>query len=384
MGTCDSRHFIARAEEESIRVSREVELLHSAPPADAYVPNWTHLRWRALQEALLARDMPVNNLVVSGSTGESIVWLNTGDALTPRWVGVRSNMEGADFPARWAIAMALSLLLIGIASWWLSRKIVKPLQQLEKAVRAFSKGQVFVSPTQDATSEIRTLIHAFERMALEREDLDTQRALMLAGISHDIRSPLARIRVAAELLPNHHEVAVLSERIVRNVDIADGLIESFSDYVRAESEPMNQKINIAELATAIAKATEVEYAISPKCEAVWVWGSKHLLQRALSNLIDNAKSHGRPPILLDVNVGSATSKEIHVSVCDHGEGIAEQDRERLIRPFERGDTARGTPGSGLGLAITARVAKRHGGSLKIKSLAEGGVVCVLVFHKLDT
>jgi two-component system, OmpR family, osmolarity sensor histidine kinase EnvZ len=366
--------------DETITVSRQVELLRATPPADAYAPNWTHLRWSALMEALRARNVPVSDLMVSGRTGEAIVWFNTGDEKAPRWIGVRSNLEGADFPARWMIAMSLSFIFIGIAAWWLSRKITTPLRNLESSVEAFSAGKPFVAQSQNAPGEVRTLIGTFERMAREREDLDAQRALMLAGISHDIRSPLARIRMAAELLPKHDDVEALYKRIVRNIGIADGLIESFSDYVRAESEPMNQRINIVELAKALATTTEVEFIVSPSTESIWVLGSEHLLQRALGNLIDNAKQHGRPPVVVYVEV-SAAGNEIRVSVNDRGDGIPSQDRERLLRPFERGSTARETAGSGLGLAITMRAAQRHGGRLEIIDNKGGGTACVLVLPK---
>jgi two-component system, OmpR family, osmolarity sensor histidine kinase EnvZ len=367
---------------EEFTVSRQVQLLHGKPPADAYAPQWTHLRWRALQDALRARGVAVNKLLVSGRTGEAVVWLDTGDNAASRWVGVRSNLEGADFPARWAIAMALSMVFIGLAAWLLSRKIVTPLRQLQTSVQAFSDGKPLVVQAHDAPSEIRPLIRAFERMALEREDLDAQRALMLAGISHDIRSPLARIRMAAELLPAQGDVAEVYERIVRNVGIADSLIESFSDYVRADGEPLHQQVDLAELATLMAQATQVDCVIAPEASPAMVRGSEHLLQRALGNLIDNAKRHGQPPVVLTLDVNSAANHdEIRVGVADQGEGIAAQDRARLLRPFERGNSSRGNPGSGLGLAIVMRVAQRHGGRLEIHTPARGGSVCVLVLPK---
>jgi two-component system, OmpR family, osmolarity sensor histidine kinase EnvZ len=368
---------------EDVTVSRQVQLLHSKPPLDAYAPQWTHLRWQALQDALRARGVLVNKLLVSGRTGEAVVWLDMGDGAALRWIGVRSNLEGADFPARWAIAMALSVVFIGMAAWLLSRKIVMPLRQLQASVQAFSEGKPLVVQSHDAPSEIRPLVRAFERMALEREDLDAQRALMLAGISHDIRSPLARIRMAAELLPAQGEAAEVYERIVRNVGIADSLIESFSDYVRADSEPLHQQVDMADLVTLMAQATQIECVIAPQASTAMVRGSEHLLQRALGNLIDNAKRHGQPPVVLKVDATSAADHgEIRVSVADQGEGIAPQDRERLLRPFERGNAARGNPGSGLGLAIAMRVAQRHGGRLEIHAPASGGSICVLVLPKI--
>jgi two-component system, OmpR family, osmolarity sensor histidine kinase EnvZ len=370
-----------QGQRETLTVSQQVELYYSAPPADAYAPNWTHLRWRALHEALRVQDVPVGELVVSGRTGEAIVWLRMGDAGADRWIGVRSNLEGADFPARWLIAMLLSLGLIGLAARWLAHKIATPLRKLEAAVRAYSAGKPFVAPALDAPREISTLIHAFEKMAREREGFDAQRALMLAGISHDLRSPLTRIRMAAELLPDHDGAKLQAERIARNVAVADALIASFSDYVRAESEPLNQNLDLVELARDSATAAGIEHVHLPANGPVWVRGSPHLLQRALNNLIDNAKKHGKPPVSIAMMCDAAAAGEVHLSVSDSGEGIAAQDRERLVRPFERGTASRAAPGSGLGLAIVVRVLQHHGGRLDIDATADGGARCVMVLPK---
>jgi two-component system, OmpR family, osmolarity sensor histidine kinase EnvZ len=371
----------AQTQGETITVSRQVELRYGIPPKDAYAPRWTHLRWSALQEALRLHQVPVSELVVSGRTGEAIVWLRMGDAPAERWIGVRSNLEGADFPARWLMAVLLSLGLISLAAYWLAHKFAKPLRKLEAAVLAYSAGRPFVAPALKEPQEIRTLIQAFEKMVREREDLDAQRALMLAGISHDLRSPLTRIRMAAELLPDHDDAKLQAQRIARNVTIADALIESFSDYVRAESEPLNEKIDLIELASGVAQAAGIEHTHFPTNQPVWVRGSSHLLQRALNNLIDNARTHAKPPVSVAVTCDKSAGGEIHLSVSDCGAGIALQDRERLVRPFERGTSSRGTPGSGLGLAIVARVLQLHGGRLEIGTSAEGGARCVMVLPK---
>ncbi len=358
--------------EKTVTVSRAVELLYGAPPQNAYLPNRTHLRWQALQEALRDHGVPVSRLAVAGPTGAAVIWLDTGGMTQPRWIGVRSNLEGTDFVWRWAIAMALSVASIALAAWWLARRIVAPLRTLESAVSAFSAGQPFVAATGKGPREIRALASAFEHMARERADLDAQRALMLAGISHDIRSPLARIRMAAELLPDHGDAAALSRRIANNVAIADALVESFSDYVRAESEPMLEPIELGALAATALQAAGLAPVSLHAPNAVWVVGSAHLLQRALINLIDNAKKHGKPPIRIDVMPASTPGGDACIRVSDCGAGIAPQERERLMRPFERGAVDRGTPGSGLGLAIAARAVRRHGGRLEIDAGPEGG------------
>lgn len=392
-----------------------VSIVRGVPPADAYAPHWTHLRWRALENALRERGVPVDDLVVSGRTGQAVVWLglrarsargersagavvrNAGDtpsveepparAPSLRWIGVRSNLEGADFPTRWATAMAMAMAIVAVVAWRFSRRVAAPLRRLEDDVHAFASGRPPGPPFAPAPEEVRSLAIAFARMARERTDLDAQRALMLAGISHDIRSPLGRIRMAAELLDQPCEVAASRERIVRNVGIADGLVESFSDYVRAEAESMDERVDMAELASRLARAASIDCdLIGPNEGTAWVRGNRRLLERAIDNLIDNAKRHGAPPIVIAVevdvvtaiNTGDAMTRRVRVTVTDHGAGIAPADRERLTRPFERGDASRGIPGSGLGLAIARRVAERHGGRLEIAGGNGAGATAVLL------
>jgi two-component system osmolarity sensor histidine kinase EnvZ len=378
----DAMSRLAAGPQEDITISRHVTLVHGVPPADVYAPNRSHLRWWALQNALQQRGLPVKELVVSGATGEAVVWLNMGGDAAPRWIGVRSNLEGADFPARWTIAISLSLAMIALAAWWLSRKVAMPLRELESAVKAFSAGEPFVAPLRSAPTEVHALVTAFGAMATERQELEAQRALMLASISHDIRSPLARIRMAAELMQEQAEYAALVERIIRNVGIADDLIESFSDYVRAESAAMDQKLDLIALVHEVARLTDTPIASALPLETVWVNGNANLLQRALDNLIDNAEKHGRPPVTLQVDMAGATESEVYVSVIDHGQGIAPRDRERLIRPFERAAMDRAVPGSGLGLAIIARTAQRHGGRLQIGNAEQGGAQFTLILPVL--
>jgi two-component system, OmpR family, osmolarity sensor histidine kinase EnvZ len=361
------------AREETIVVTRDVDLVHGSPPANAVTPTFAQMRWRALKETLSDRGIPVHDLRVSGTSGDTIVWLNLAES-PPRWIGVRSNLDGEDFRWRWWLTVALSVALIALANWWFVRKLVAPLQSLENAVADFSAGKPFVAPAQSGTREVQTLIEAFSRMAKERGELDAQRALMLAGISHDIRSPLGRIRMAAELIDRSDNNAALSERIARNVAIADDLVESFSDYVRAESEPLDDHIDVNKLVRNEVEARGLASHLLVRNEPVVVRGNERLLQRALANVLDNALKHGRAPITVAIENDAQGTR---IVVSDSGDGIAEKDRERLLRPFERGDASRSTHGSGLGLAIAARVLARHGGDLTIDRAESGGVRCTL-------
>jgi two-component system osmolarity sensor histidine kinase EnvZ len=206
-------------------------------------------------------------------------------------------------------------------------------------------------------------------LARLRNELDEQRRTMLAAISHDLRSPLGRIRMAAELLPDGDGVAVRRDTIVRNVQVADRLLGSFIDMARAEDAPITERVDLCALLGDVAR-TEADATLGPLPEpAVWLEPASALsLQRALRNLLDNARHHGAMPIELTLRCDGL---EVVVSVRDHGPGIAAQELADMQRPFTRGDSSRLTPGTGLGLAIAQRTAQRHGGALVLSDAAPG-------------
>jgi two-component system osmolarity sensor histidine kinase EnvZ len=228
-------------------------------------------------------------------------------------------------------------------------------------------------------AELRELVRQFEQVAAERAALDAERRTMLAAISHDLRSPLSRIRMAAELLPPEAEgVAVRRDSIVRNVQAVDRLLGSFIDYARSDSEPFEEAVNLVDLVRRVAdEEPGLELALddapapgAATAGCVVPRASTLALERALRNLLDNARRHGEAPV--QVSLRRTGPAEATLAVRDHGPGIAPgTDRARLVQPFQRGEQGRRTPGTGLGLAIVARVAERCGGTLALQDAAPG-------------
>ena len=193
---------------------------------------------------------------------------------------------------------------------------------------------------------------------------------MLAAISHDLRSPLSRIRMAAELLPHAQGMPVRREAILRNVDVANRLLTSFIDMAYAEEEPIEGRVNLRSLTMSVAAAIPGVRLVELPEEEVWLApASSVALERALRNLIDNAVVHGQPPVEMGLRCNESTL----LWVRDHGEGVpavvlevvTELQKELLFQPFTRGDSNRIKPGTGLGLAVVARTALRHGGRVKM-------------------
>jgi two-component system osmolarity sensor histidine kinase EnvZ len=195
-------------------------------------------------------------------------------------------------------------------------------------------------------------------------------------VSHDLRSPLARIRMAAELLPDSQDVATRRASIVRNVDVADRLIASFLDYVRATELPLEASVDLVAVAHRLLESRDEPagvLALAAPARLDVTRTHELLLERLLANLVDNALRHGKPPVLIRL---SADGADAVLEVEDHGPGIAPPDSARLTQAFARGDASRATPGTGLGLAIVQQIVRRMGGTLSFERGA--GVSCVRV------
>lgn len=355
-----------------VPVQTRVELRVGHPPQDA-VRGPLMPRYRLLLEELRTLGVPVDAVALSGRTGEAITWLRVSSDPQDPWVGVVGEFEGVDARQRGALGVVLAVVLMVLGAWLVARRIVAPLVDLQRDLAGFLRhGEMPRDPapgTDAGPAEIRTLRHQFADLARERHAAERERALMLAGISHDLRSPLARIRLAAELLADGPDAQASREAIVRNVRVLDRLLDSFIDMARVDEVTLADRVDLAALARAVVESygecdltLEVTTAIPVQPANAW------LLERSLRNLIENARRWGRPPVIVSV---TTHGDRVELAVRDHGPGVAPQDRARLVRPFERGDAGRREPGSGLGLAVADRTATRHGGHLRLDDAAPG-------------
>jgi two-component system osmolarity sensor histidine kinase EnvZ len=350
-------------------VPTHVFMLAGPPPHDAVAFPF-HPRIRALSSALLDQGVPVVSIRVSGRTGEAITWLEIEQGGQTQWVGVRGEFEGIDLRERGTLAFAIGLLAVLAGAWWLSRRVLRPVVELSHAMRRFeAEGQLPVAVDTSAPLELRELSQQFAELARQRLHQDEERRTMLAAISHDLRSPLGRIRLAAELLPEADGVAPRREAIVRNVQVADRLLGSFIDMARADDEPIGGRVNLCALVHELAHSEADIRLIEVPAAMRWLQpASEVALERALRNLIDNARRHGAVPIELGLRCDDEATL---LWVRDHGPGIAPALREHLQQPFARGESSRLVPGTGLGLAIAQRTSKRHGGRLVLQDAAPG-------------
>jgi two-component system, OmpR family, osmolarity sensor histidine kinase EnvZ len=265
--------------------------------------------------------------------------------------------------------MMVMVLAIG-ASVFVILRIRAPLKELSYAARQIGRGEEPPPIAGQGPAEIDELQKSFAQMQTDLKRIENDRALVLAGISHDLRTPLARMRLTAEMLSTD---PTAREGMVSDIEEMDAIINQFLDFARDVSGEAPVQTNINDVLRAVAEHygrlnRPVILNLAPVPDiALRPVG----MRRLLNNLVDNALRYGG-----SVEVETAQDDmKIVVEVKDRGPGIPAADLERVKMPFTRLDSSRsGSAGAGLGLAIADRVARLHGGKLELAARAGGGLV----------
>ncbi|WP_341887793.1 ATP-binding protein [Variovorax sp. YR752] len=338
-------------------------------------------RMVALDDELTRHGLNVRDAVVSRGSSGPVLWLQLRRADgTLGWFGIADIALLPRLPGRLALALLIIASVLAALSWYFTRRLTRPLEALRERMQSQRPGEPVPSreAISGATPEIAAIETAYDELLQRFERHERERALLLAGVSHDLRSPLARIRMAAGLLRDDAADARWREAIVRNTEEADRLIGSFLDHVRAGELSLDQHADLAAAARAAAAASgHAADELQVDTPAALPLSRTHplLLERLVANLLDNAFKHGRAPVRLAVR---AEPGRAIVEVSDAGAGVPEAQRESLQQAFARGDAARGTPGTGLGLAIVSRVVLRMGGTLAFERVDGRHVVRVVL------
>ncbi len=284
----------------------------------------------------------------------------------------------AGVPTRFWMHLALTLgAVIGVALIGV-RLVTRPIQRLAEAAEAF--GHDLDSPPMDESgpTETRRAAEAFNRMQERLRRLIAERGRALAAVSHDLRTPLTRMRLRAELVDDE----ALRAQINADIDDMQAMVESTLDYLRGLRE--NEAVQSIDMEALLASLVADEQALghpvtlSDSMAAPYV-GRLSTLKRALGNLIDNAVKYGHSAHI--VIEDSAT--ELRLSVEDQGPGIAEADLARVVEPYVRLEASRSreTGGVGLGLTIARDAALQHGGKLRLANRSGGGLAATLVLPR---
>ncbi len=291
------------------------------------------------------------------------------------WLILPRDRAKRSIANQWLIWGMLALILALAVAWLIATRISRPLKALAQSAATVGRGQMPEPLPETGPEELQGLASAFNHMAADLQRHERDRSEVLAGISHDLRTPLTRLRLEAEL-----SVADAGARqaVVADIEQMEAIISQFMDYARGDqgeqvvSTDLNSLLyTLGERQRCLGHPLELDLAetlpelkLRPKA-----------LTRALTNLIDNAWKYGGQKISLSARL---QADYLLLEVCDDGPGIPENEIERLKQPFTRRENARtNASGTGLGLAIVERVARVHGGQLELLPNPSGGLIARL-------
>ncbi len=271
----------------------------------------------------------------------------------------------------WVAVLLALAAAIAIGAYPLARRITRRLERLQSRVEALGSGDLSARVQVEGRDEVAELARAFNAAAERIEGLVNAQRAALAGASHELRSPLARIRMAVELAGDALRPD-LRTRVERDVAELDDLIEELLLASRLEAGAAPDADEPVDLLALLAEEG-ARVGADAGGEAVTVHGSPRLLRRMLRNLLENAERHGQgTPV--EARVGRDGDGTVVIQVSDRGPGVPEAIRERIFEPFYRPPgTAEGEgAGVGLGLALVRQVARRHGGDAVCEAREGGG------------
>lgn len=286
------------------------------------------------------------------------------------WVVIPKIRTEQPAPWQWVEWGALMLTLSLAGAYFIAAHINRPLHLLARAADQVARGIKADRLPEYGVEELQRVSHTFNEMTDALARLDSERTLLLAGVSHDLRTPLARLRLSVEMLSASD---AMKAGMIQDIEDMDGIIRQFLDFVRGLEGETEQKEDL----NALIESTADRYARGGKTlhlnlgEIPDIMLRPLAMQRLLGNLIDNAFVYGGKKVEIRTRNQNGA---IQLSVLDDGPGIPEKEMDRVLRPFERLDAARGQDGgSGLGLAICDRIARLHGGSLSLHNREQGGL-----------
>ncbi len=324
-------------------LARTAEVELAAPDVDGSPAYWTH-----------------------GVGGPAVVARMTDG----RWLGVVLDDEDHRALFTHFVLMMSGLAgLIALLCYPLARRITRRLEELRRGVEGLGAGELTTRVEVRGSDEVAVLAGQFNRAADRIEALVAGQRRMLASASHELRSPLARVRMAVELLAEAApEQKQLAAEACRDIEELDGLVGELLLVSRLEARPPAQeRVDVAALLA--EEATRTGALVAGDAGAVWVLGDATALRSLLRNLLENARRHGQPPVEARVVAG----ERVQVIVEDRGPGVARDERARIFEAFYRPAGHReGDGGVGLGLALVLQVAQRHGGTARCEDRDGGG------------
>ena len=371
------RHYEDVTDQMTGNMAREVALVRArpdlagpldialtAPPLEDSIRPWD-LSGRAMRARLQAEfdDLTTVDLVAQ----RKVVRLGFADGTGMAFS--RDNVSAAN-PHQLLVLMVMVALLMTAISFLFMRGQIRPIRRLARAADAFGRGQPADYWPSGAT-EVRQAGMAFLEMRARIERHIEQRTLLLSGVSHDLRTPLTRMKLELGMMD-----APEAEALSRDVVAMERIIDTFLEFARDDATDATEPTDLRALAAEVVAGTGAELAPGPPVTADV---QPTAVSRALANLVANARRHGtRVRASVEAPPGAVV-----IRVEDDGPGIPEARRDDAVRPFARLDAARSnTAGNvGLGLAIVRDVARAHGGALRLGTSEMGGLSAEIVLPR---
>ncbi|WP_233253766.1 ATP-binding protein [Limnohabitans sp. 2KL-1] len=338
-----------------------------------------------LAEEMIKR-LGTGTVVASRVNDEEGLWIGFQIERDSYWLQMDSARLKPLGGSAWVIWLSVTTALSLLGAAIMAGLINRPLKRLSYAASQVREGH-FDGPTLDesaATSEIREVNIGFNRMAERLAKIEAERALMLAGISHDLRTPLARLRLETEMSVADAEAR---ELMAADIEQLDEIIDKFLDYARPDATELGPVLLTGVISRCIApwrhnQRFEISVDVG---EDLQVMAEPVELGRVMSNLLENARRYGQSPsdgITRVEIVARVHDGWVLLRVRDQGPGVSEDTLKNLTQPFFRGDAARtSATGSGLGLAIVERSVQRMGGTFSVFNNSAGGLMALMKFRQ---
>lgn len=349
-------------------------------PADTPLAAHTDiLPYRILLEKALERRLG-RKVTVKITHHPDYYWVDIPMAGQTLRIGFAHDRIGTQQPYALAIIFAAMLVIALITSLALARRMTGPLTRMANAARQLGRGNTPQPLPETGTSELSALAKSFNQMASDVHELLVNRTTLLAGISHDLRTPLARMRLAVEMLPEDADPS-LTAGIIRDLGAMDALLAEYLSLAQGMADEAMERLDLRELLDGIVtdmRRTGATINWTPNANPVNCNIRPRALERIITNLLDNARRYGNDqPIELEC---LHETEQVRIRILDRGAGIPESERDAVFRPFHRLETARSIAGggSGLGLAIARQLAEANDWKITLNERPGGGTTAQLL------
>lgn len=363
--------------------TRELESSHrlivrTSPSPGAEPVGWHGPYAEELENRLAQRVGMAVVLSSSSEAGETWHWVELPSGERTLWLGFPHSRIGTQPLAAVLITLGAAALFAILAALWLARRIVAPLERLAGAAATLGRGEKPELLPEAGPREIAALAGTFNRLTRQIGDLLDARTTLLAGLSHDLRTPLARMRLALEMLRTRPDAAWI-DRVERDSEEMNHLVGDMLELARGLGQEAAVDVDLAALLDELARrAGENGAKVVCTGERPGVRAPQRALARVIGNLLDNALRHGNGST---VELHTDASRErLRIGVLDGGPGIPQDQLEAVFRPFHRvdGSRSRDTGGTGLGLAIVAQLAQANGWRVTLENRGQGGLAAWLI------